>query len=393
MTFRNNVALTDEQVCQKIQSDDSSDILFLLLDLLESVTESVDLDDLLAKVGKASRMLMRVEASSLMLLDNSGKSLTLVNTTGPVKDNLYGKKIPSDYGYAGWVIEKKEPVIAHDVQNGDVFEGEISEDFTTRNLICVPLFNDDREIIGVLEAINRSGEDQFTQADIPLFQALANHTARTLERIHAKREIEKLKEEHQVLFSELHHRVKNDFAMISGIIQMESLDVTDNHTRTVLHDVKARIHAMASVYDLLAKREKGASADLKAYLEELVTRIAQNVSGAQQEVNVKTDIDSISVDSHAALSCGLILNELIVNSFKHAFVKNGEGEIVISAKKHGDNVELLYSDNGEGLSENYISKEADSLGFEIIHSLAKQIGATVEVKSDAGAQFKFYFQP
>lgn len=368
----------------------SKDSMLLMLDILERVTKSSSREELLDKVGDAAQLLMQVEASSVMLLDEKGEYLTLANATGPVGDEVAGRKIPADYGYAGQVVKKKRPVIAADAQQDELFGGEISPDFTTHNLIGVPLWGEDGKVIGVLEALNRS-RDTFSETDIDILQALANHASRTLDRIRVKNEIKDTAEEYDLIFRELHHRVKNDFALLSGIIQLENMEVQDVRAKQALTEIGSRINTLAAVHDLLANRDGDASSDIQQYFRKLVTSITENLSGFAKNITFVTHIEPMQLNTHKALSCGLILNELIVNSLKHAFDKHEKGEISISAEKRNGYIELVYTDNGLGFGDRPSTPEGRSLGFEIIQSLVKQLHAKLEMQGREGAWVKITF--
>ncbi len=154
----------------------------LLLDLIARINSTLDTKALLGTIMRAAEEMMDAEASSLMLLDRETHELQVAVPTGPVMAEVTGVRIPAGKGFCGWVVTNRKPLVVNEVQNDPRFYGDIIDDFHTANLICVPLHNPNGEIIGVLEAINRKGGLSFTDTDLPLFTALADHVAIALER-------------------------------------------------------------------------------------------------------------------------------------------------------------------------------------------------------------------
>lgn len=179
----------------------NTDQLNLLMELVGKINSNLDLESLLRDIMDSAKVIMDSEASSLFLLSEDKKKLTLTIPTGPATAELSGKNISSSQGIIGWVTQNREPVLVNNVQDDDRFEGELSENssFTTKNLICVPLINHEGNLIGVLEAINRKKEEDFSKNLIPVFQTLANQAAIAIE--NAKLQQERIEKE--LMYKEL----------------------------------------------------------------------------------------------------------------------------------------------------------------------------------------------
>src|SRR6056297_95650 len=162
--------------------EQSSESLHLLLESIEGLNKSMELQSLLSESMESARLVMNSEASSLMLLDEETGELFISLPTGPVKDEIKGKRIPKNKGVGGWVIEHKRPYLSNDLENSEIFFGEVADEFQTRNIICVPLIDSKNRAMGVLQAINKRGSQDFTPHDIPVFQALASHVSMAIER-------------------------------------------------------------------------------------------------------------------------------------------------------------------------------------------------------------------
>ncbi len=173
-----------------------------LLQLIARINSTLNTESLLATIMEAAREMMGAQASSLMLLDGGTRELLVAVPTGPVRAEILGRRIPPGRGFCGWVAEHGKPLVVHEAHKDPRFYGEVSETFRTVDLISVPLRNPDGQILGVLEAINRRDGTCFTEAEIPLFSALADHAAIALERARLQREeIEKQRLEQQLTWA------------------------------------------------------------------------------------------------------------------------------------------------------------------------------------------------
>jgi sigma-B regulation protein RsbU (phosphoserine phosphatase) len=149
----------------------------------------MDPSRLLHDIIGSTKGMVEAEASSLFLLSDGGKNLELTIPTGPATAEVSGKKIASDHGISGWVVQHQQPVLITDVQSDPRFQGELLSNpkFQSRNMICVPLNNNQGKTIGVLQAINIK-EDFLNEEMLGLFQTLANQAATALENVHVKQQ-------------------------------------------------------------------------------------------------------------------------------------------------------------------------------------------------------------
>lgn len=161
----------------------------LLLDIVGKFNSTMDPSRLLHEIIESTKGMVEAEASSLFLLSDGGKKLELTIPTGPATAEVSGKKIASDHGISGWVVQNQEPVLIPDVQTDPRFQGELlsNPQFQSRNMICVPLNNNQGETIGVLQAININ-KDFLNEEMLGLFQTLANQAATALENVHIQQQ-------------------------------------------------------------------------------------------------------------------------------------------------------------------------------------------------------------
>jgi two-component sensor histidine kinase len=199
-------------------------------------------------------------------------------------------------------------------------------------------------------------------------------------------------EEKETLLRELNHRTKNNMQIISSLLQIQSASIEDEKMQQVFTDTQNRIAAMALVHEKLYKAENLSRIKLKDYISDLAQALLKGWQKKPGLISLKLDIEDISLPIDSITPCGLIVNELMSNSLKHAFPGDRPGEIRISFHEIPDNrIEFSFSDNGIGLLEDFNDKK--SLGLRLVRSMAiKQLEGMLEINSDGGAEFKIIFK-
>lgn len=365
----------------------------LLMDTIEGIHHTEEFKSVLVDSMESTRLVMNAEASSLMLLDRDTGELYVSMPTGPAKMLVAGKSIPRNKGIAGWVVENKRPYITNDVSQSEYFFGELAEGFKTRNIICVPLINRDNEVIGVMQALNRRNHEDFTSRDVPVFQALASHITIAIERTRMIDRLHDRLKQKDAIITEIHHRIKNNLQIISALVETELPDIKDKHAENVLHGISLRIQSMSRLHDMLSEKNLKNSVELSDYLNQLSQKIEETMRSFLYDINIDLKSENVVVRQEQALLCGLILNELLINIYKHAFREDGEtGVIEISLTKNGDDVELSVSDNGIGLPEDFRLKKKESIGMWIVDVLLKKLNAEFDVETGEGTRFIIRFK-
>lgn len=197
-------------------------------------------------------------------------------------------------------------------------------------------------------------------------------------------------EEKNILLSEVHHRVKNNLAIIVGLIELQNAEVTDETTKSNLHETKNRIYSISGVHELLYQTDNFIEIGFVEYINELVERLQQTYENNNNPVTIHKDITGVGVNINQAIPLGLMLNELITNSYKHAFDGISNPEIFFELKEDNGFVEIIYEDNGKGF-EKEIFEKATSLGVTIIKTSLSQLSAEYEIFSKPGFGIRFRF--
>lgn len=368
--------------------------LSLLLDTIEVINNTNEFKTVLFQSMEATRLVMRSEASSLLLIDDENEELFISVPTGPVKNEVVGKSIPQHKGIAGWVLENKKPYLTNDVSQSEHFYGDLAENFTTRNLICVPLINKNNEVIGVIQSLNKRNKDEYKSVEIPVFQALASHITIAIERTKKIEVMRDMLQQKDVMIAEIHHRVKNNLQALSGQIDLEVMELEDERAKAVLKKVIMRMKSMAKLHDMLCEKKVDHRVDLRSYIKELIDRIEETMSFLLHDMEIEVSDKQIMIKQEKALLCGLILNELLINIYKHAFFEDKDkvGRITVNLANDEDLVILSVADNGIGLSDDFSLQAKSSIGMWIVHELLQKLNGEMSVLNDPGARFTITFQ-
>jgi two-component sensor histidine kinase len=194
--------------------------------------------------------------------------------------------------------------------------------------------------------------------------------------------------EKEVLLQEIHHRVKNNMMIITSLLQLQSKQIEDEHYREMFNISINRIKSMALIHEKLYKSKDLAKVDFKGYFKDMINSMVISYRLSSRKVALKTDVEDITFGIDTAIPCGLIVNELVSNSLKHAFLEDRDGEIKVSLSRNGKaEVELTVSDNGVGMPEDVDFRKTDSLGLNLVNALVGQLQGKIELYREKGTEF------
>ncbi len=200
--------------------------------------------------------------------------------------------------------------------------------------------------------------------------------------------------EKEALLGEIHHRVKNNLALISGIIELQAIEIENENSRNHFLEIQNRISAISYIHEKLYQSNNFAKIDLKEYIEELVNSIIKFFS-KNEDVKINYELDSIYVTTKHALPIALIVNELVTNSLKYAFNDPkiiGKMDIILKKNNDSDTILLTISDNGPGIPINIDISKSKSLGFKLLNIFTKQLKGTYQIKNEIGLSITICFK-
>ncbi len=199
-----------------------------------------------------------------------------------------------------------------------------------------------------------------------------------------------LREKEQLL-REIHHRVKNNLQIISSLLSLQTYNVKDKKFLTLIRESRNRIKSMALVHEMLYSTSDLSEVKLKDYIKTLCESIYESYRRPKMVITFEYNINKHAhFDIDKMIPLGLILNEIISNSLKHAFLKN-TGSICISLKSTKNKHPLTVKDDGKGLPEGFNVKKHANLGMQLIYMLAEQLNAKVSLDRKKGTSYKIQF--
>ena len=308
-------------------------------------------------------------------------------------------------GLVGWVAMHRQSALVEDVRQDSRWIVLPGVDEWARSVLDVPLISRD-ELVGVLSLT--SGQVSFFQEEhrqltesVAAVVAVALANARLYERAQheiadRKRAEERLQislREKEVLLKEIHHRVKNNLQVVSSLLSLQALRVQDATSPEVLRESQNRIKSMALIHEELYQSQDLAWVDFGEYVRHLTTHLfrAYQVHPGLIALYVSVSED-IKLGIDTAIPCGLIVNELVSNAFKHAFAGGRSGEVRVDLERSSSRQLILWvSDNGSGFPAEVDYRNTESLGLQLVTTLVDQLAGTIELDREGGTRFKITF--
>jgi two-component sensor histidine kinase len=205
-------------------------------------------------------------------------------------------------------------------------------------------------------------------------------------------QLRKSLEEKVVLLQEIHHRVKNNMQVISSLLSLQTGYVDNPLVIEYFRDSQSRVHSMALVHEKLYRSQDLTRIDFAEYIEDLAHHLFQMHHINSQDISLNVETDSAFVKLDQAIPCGLILNELISNALKHAFPPGQNGEVwVVLKAEHPEMLNLTIGDNGIGFPGHIDFYNSGTLGLQLVNTLIKQLGGTIELGSRFSTEFRIRF--
>jgi PAS domain S-box-containing protein len=195
----------------------------------------------------------------------------------------------------------------------------------------------------------------------------------------------------ETLLKEVHHRVKNNLQIITSLMRLQHDKHQDPALKLSFQESQSRIQAMALIHESLYRSDNLSEINTPIYLQELAEYLGQIYNAKNRNITISLDISDIMLDIDRAIPCGLIVNELLSNSLKYAFVDKPSGTITISLHQLGSDYLLQIRDNGIGLPEDFNIRRSPSLGLRLVDRLVKQLRGHLEIGYDRGAVFSILF--
>ena len=204
-------------------------------------------------------------------------------------------------------------------------------------------------------------------------ETLAQTTARDLE-------------EKKVMLNEIHHRVKNNLQVVQSLLKMSVRSLPKGEARSVTMTTAQRVYAMAMVHERLYQTQDLSGISVSTYVRDLFAGVVESNSALQGQIRLKLESDEIPLNLDQGIPFGLLVNELLANSLKHAFPNGRKGTVAVSIHRVPGAVCLAFQDDGVGLPENFDPAKCTSMGLKLAASLAHQLGGKLYFSSCNGCR-------
>jgi PAS domain S-box-containing protein len=213
------------------------------------------------------------------------------------------------------------------------------------------------------------------------------------ERKQAEKDMQASLREKDSLLKEIHHRVKNNLQIVSSLLNLQSVRLDNHIAKAALKDTQNRVRSMALIHEHLYRSENLAAVNMSAYLRQLCSQLLRALVAPPSNIQLHLDLAPVHLGIDQAIPCGLLVNELVSNSFKHAFPEGRSGEVRIELQPMdgGSSHRLAVSDNGVGLPANFTTHKLASLGLRLATDLSRQIGGQLKISHIPTTRFEVEF--
>lgn len=208
----------------------------------------------------------------------------------------------------------------------------------------------------------------------------------------AEAQIKTSLKEKEILLKEIHHRVKNNLQIIYSLLRLQQRSLKDPQAAASLLDSQNRIEAIALIHEKLYRAGNLARVDFADYISGVMSNLLSSYNTQSKNITLDIELGSILLDIDRAISCGMIINELVSNSLKYAFPSDEIGHIQV--RFHTDeyfNVTLMVKDDGIGLAPDFNLSQTDSLGLQLVQDFVDQLKGTIQINCNNGTEFRIIF--
>ena len=358
----------------------------LLAELGVTALQGASLDQLLAETARLTAKGLDVEFCKVLEhIPSSNRLLVRAGVgwdAGVVGIASVGTDLDSPAGFA---LLTGKPVISNHLENEDRFRtSELLKQHGIRRAMNV-ILQGDGVPFGVLEADSRSDND-FLEHDLAFLQGAANILGMAIERERHERQLTAALERHKFLLKEMNHRVKNSLAMVVSMLNLQAREVANAELTGHLNEAANRIAAIGKAHDQLSYGSDIERMDIGQYISAICKNLDESVAHCEVVIDA---VDGIVVPTNRAISIALIVNELITNAAKYAYKDEAGGKIWIKVGRDDDDAfSISVRDEGAGLPPDFDLHKAKGLGMRIVTAFAKQVNATIAVRSqNPGAEF------
>ncbi|MEG3842559.1 PAS domain-containing protein [Microcoleus sp. herbarium14] len=283
---------------------------------------------------------------------------------------------------------------------------EFMKQIEVRAKLVVPIIQHS-QLWGLLIAHQCDRPRDWQEWEINLFQQLVNQLAIAIQqsllyqqlqaelsdRKQAEANLKNSLKEKEIFLKEIHHRVKNNICVVASLLELQSNTVSDPQTAKMFEECQNRLYSMALIHEKLYRSTNRTQINFGEYLEDLVTNLFHSYNISDSRILLQVIAEPVSLNLETATPCGLIVNELVSNTLKHAFPDGTSGTVSVECYQRGDReIHLFVKDNGIGFPKNLDFRKTNSMGFQVVCTLTEQLEGTLELSRQIGTAFHLRFK-
>jgi PAS domain S-box-containing protein len=372
---RDELAMAHDRLERRVE-ERTAELEQANIDLRREMTEHERTEEALRESEERYRLIFENISDAIWSIDPDLR----VTSVSPSIERVSGYKPSEIEGKKLYEIEAVPPELwetaANDIQR--VLNGERIDSSTYEFLT-----KDGRTIVADV-----SGAPLIREGKVVAILSVARDIT---ERQQAEEKIRASLKEKEVLLQEIHHRVKNNLQIISSLLNLQSGYSKDRETMEMFTDSQNRIRSMALVHEQLYQSKDLSRIDFTEYLKHLVHQLFRSYGADTRLIEFNLTAEQAFFDLERAIPCGLIINELVSNSLKHAFPGNREGKLNIDLHKDDGGHTLTVSDNGVGMPDKVDFRNTKTLGLQVVNTLVDQLDGTIELVDNGGTIFRISF--
>jgi PAS domain S-box-containing protein len=353
-----------------------TNIVELLPNIIERIVKQVDVE---TEFSKTKESLEKSEQKFRNLFEKSRDAILILDLQGNIIDANLKSLRKLSY--------EKEQLLKKDIQSlvSQKESANITKIFDNESArFDITLEKKDKK--SFLAEISAS---QYSIDNDTLIQCIIRDiTKRKL----SEQKLRKTIKEKDLLLKEVHHRVKNNMQIISSILTLQLNSINNKHYYELFKVSQNRIHALSLIHELLYKTNGLDSIDFSKFISRYISNTKKTYNEYVSRIKINIEIEPLILGIDSAIPLSLILNELLMNSFKYAFPGNKKGKIDLVFKRNQKSYYLKVNDNGVGFTTNTTSRENDTVGLKLVNELIKQINGRIECTNNNGVAYLITFE-
>ncbi|MEG4517595.1 MULTISPECIES: PAS domain S-box protein [unclassified Microcoleus] len=373
------------------------------------VRQSLQLKEILnTTVAELQQVLLADRVLVYQLLPKSGGRViaeAVAEGCSQLVDRYFGEEVFPPESYQLYLQGRISAISELDSPFLTACVAEFMKQIQVRAKLVVPIIQHS-QLWGLLIAHQCDGPRDWKEWEINLFQQLVNQLAIAIQqsllyqqlqaelsdRKQAEANLKNSLREKEILLKEIHHRVKNNLCVVASLLELQSNTVADPQVSKMFEESQNRLYSMALIHEKLYRSTNLAQINFGEYLEDLVSNLFHSYNISNNQIQLQVLAEPISLNLETATPCGLIANELVSNTLKHAFPDGTTGTVSVECYQTGNQeINLLVKDNGIGFPQNLDFRKTHSMGFQVVCTLTDQLEGTIEISRKFGTSFHLKF--